>query len=472
MLNAFGFAPMWVRWIHSLISSTFFSILINGIPSKPFSPTRGIRQGDPLSPFLFVLMAEGLGRLIKHALLSQHLKGLSIHNTPAITHQQFVDDNMLFGYPSVQEAASFKSILKVFSDASGTSINKAKSQIFFFHTSPIIQCDVARILGFSIASLPSKYLGAPLIDSAIKHASWRKLLEKPETRLSLWTYRALNMASRLTLIKVVLQAMPLYLFSILAAPKWVLKRIRDLQHNFLWGTNGTNRKWALVKWSTAYKPKAKGGLGLRDPSHSNEIMGARIWWQWLTTPNKPWGVIWTAKYANHRPSEELIRFTPMEKGSLMWNAASEHYKLIQKHGFWEIRGGNKARFWTDAWNQLPNLDSILNIQPSQDWEAQNKEVVNQHWTQEIHQGYRQWKPPDTRMRTTNHQTKESLERELLHRRIRHTEGNDLLRWGYNPRGTFTTQEAYKIQSHDNIPNDPIWEKVWTSGIWPKVSTFL
>lgn len=276
MLNAFGFAPMWVRWIHSLISFAFFSILINGIPSKPFSPTRGIRQGDPLSPFLFVLMAKGLGRLIKHALLSQHLKGLSLHNTPAITHQQFMDDNMLFGYPSIQEAASFKSILKVFSDASGTSINKAKSQIFFFHISPIIQRVVAHILGFSITSLPSKYLGAPLIDSAIKHASWRKLLEKIKTRLSLWTYRALNMVSRLTLIKAVLQAMPLYLFSIPAVPKWVLKRIRDLQRNFLWGTNGTNRKWALVKWSTACKPKAKGGLGLRDPSHSNEIMGARI----------------------------------------------------------------------------------------------------------------------------------------------------------------------------------------------------
>eukprot|EP00253_Pinus_taeda_P019617 PITA_19617 len=70
MLNAFGFDPMWVRWVHSLISSTFFSILINGIPSRPFSPSRGIRQGDPLSPFLFVLMAEGLGRLIKQALHS------------------------------------------------------------------------------------------------------------------------------------------------------------------------------------------------------------------------------------------------------------------------------------------------------------------------------------------------------------------------------------------------------------------
>lgn len=132
MLTTFGFSPMWVQWILILISTTFFSIFIYGIPSQLFSPSRGIRQGDPISPFLFVLMVEGLGHHIKHALLSQHLKGLSIQNSPAITHQQFVDENMLFGYPFVKEA----SLSNDFSDASGTSINTAKSQIFFFHTPP------------------------------------------------------------------------------------------------------------------------------------------------------------------------------------------------------------------------------------------------------------------------------------------------------------------------------------------------
>eukprot|EP00253_Pinus_taeda_P002690 PITA_02690 len=73
MLTAFVFSPPWVRWVMNLISSTFFSILINDIPSFPFHPSIGIRQGDPLSPFLFVIMAEGLGRCIKEALHSQQL---------------------------------------------------------------------------------------------------------------------------------------------------------------------------------------------------------------------------------------------------------------------------------------------------------------------------------------------------------------------------------------------------------------
>jgi len=240
ILKAFGFAPPWIRWISNLLSSSFFSILINGIPSPTFRPSRGIRQGDPLSPFLFVILAEGLGRSIKAAILSRKLRGLSIHQAPAVSHQQFVDDNMIFGHPSIQEARTFKSILDSFSKASGALINKVKSQVFFFNTPPYTQRAITRILGFSMASLPSNYLGAPLIASALKHSSWSSLLEKLEARLLQWTYRALNMASRIVLIKAVLQSMPLYLFSILAAPKWVLKNIKQLQCNFLWGSSGPN----------------------------------------------------------------------------------------------------------------------------------------------------------------------------------------------------------------------------------------
>jgi len=212
----------------SLISSTFFSVLINDIPSTTFHPSHGIRQGDPLSPFMFVIMAEGLGRSIRSAQQSLHLKGLSFHNSPAFTHQQFVDDKMLFGYPSVQEACQLKTLLTDFLEASRASINHSKSQTFFFHTPSITQSTILCILGFSSVKLPSSYLGALLIASALKHSSWRILLENLEARLSSWTHISLNMASRLVLIKAVLQAMPLYLFSILAAPKGVLKEIKTI----------------------------------------------------------------------------------------------------------------------------------------------------------------------------------------------------------------------------------------------------
>ena len=122
--------------------------------------------------------------------------------------------------------------------------------------------------------------------------------------------------------------MPLYLFSVLAAPKWVLKQIKTLQIHFLWGSSGQNRKWALVNWNTICTPKEAGGLGLINPLHSNEVMAARVWWKWITNPYTPWAKLWTAKYANNRSAADLIRLAPAQSGSLVWNAAKQNYALI------------------------------------------------------------------------------------------------------------------------------------------------
>eukprot|EP00253_Pinus_taeda_P035520 PITA_35520 len=462
--------PAWIRWISSLISSTFYSILVNGIPSATFRPSRGIRQGDPLSPFLFVIMAEGLGRSLKAAISEGHLKGLSFHQTPTTSHQQFVDDNMLFGHSSVQEARSLISILEAFSKASGALINKAKSQIFFFNTPPITQRAIARIIGFSVASLPSKYLGAPLIASALKHSSWTNLLEKLETKLFQWTHRALNMASRMVLIKAVLQSMPLYLFSLMAAPKGVLKAIRQLQRNFLWGNSGPNRKWALVKWKKVCTPKITGGIGLRDPEHSNAVMGAKIWWKWLTSPDTPWARLWHAKYASNLPREEIIRMTEISKGSAMWNSAIKHRELIQNHSFWEVKEGSSARFWTDSWQQLPALNTL--IQNLQAQEMNHMDKINKFWNLHTNSEYREWKPTHQILPDSTDAIQSSLSAELKKRKILKEAGEDKLRWGYEEKGTFTTKEAYRLLLNDRFNKDKVWEKIWKPPIWPKISTFL
>ena len=123
MLEAFGFHQSWIRWITGLISTSLLLVLINGDPSNPLNPSQGIRQGDPLSPFLFILMSEGLGRMLSNAKATSSLKGLSLHDHTPLTHQQFVDDNLLMGHPSVQEARSLSDILTTFSKSSGMTIN-------------------------------------------------------------------------------------------------------------------------------------------------------------------------------------------------------------------------------------------------------------------------------------------------------------------------------------------------------------
>jgi hypothetical protein len=100
-LEAFGFTQHWISWIVSLVSTTSYSLIINGAPAKPFWPTRGIKQGDSLSPFLFILMMEGLSRSIKSATATGEITCIKpFENFHTYTHQQFVDDTLLHGIPT------------------------------------------------------------------------------------------------------------------------------------------------------------------------------------------------------------------------------------------------------------------------------------------------------------------------------------------------------------------------------------
>jgi hypothetical protein len=131
-----------------------------------------------------------------------------------------------------------------------------------------------------------------------KSISWDSLLLSISNRLASWTFRPLNLAARLVLLKSVLQSLPTYLFTALATPKKIIKAIRNLQRNFLWQGVQPNRKWALVSWDKVCAPKCLGGLELRDPGKLNQTMGAKIWWRWLKTPDALWARLWKHKYAS------------------------------------------------------------------------------------------------------------------------------------------------------------------------------
>lgn len=156
----------------NLISLTFFSILVNGVPSQPFSPKRGIRQGEPLSPFIIVIMDEGLGHYIKASIQNGSLQGFPLHGLQlAASHSQLVDDTLLMNTPTMKEEKKLNSILSNFSEASGTTFNMAKSHLFFFNTSKAIQQHLSQLLNTHVCTLPSRYLGLPLPNSTARNIS-------------------------------------------------------------------------------------------------------------------------------------------------------------------------------------------------------------------------------------------------------------------------------------------------------------
>lgn len=186
VLGKFGFATSWIQWVSALISDPCFSILINGSARGYFKSSRGLHQGDPLSPYLFILVAEALGRGLRHLQASGKIKGLQINNLcKAVTHSQFADDTLLAIYPSVQEIHQVKNLLNAYEKASGQAVNYTKSKLYGINLSDHLLCLFSRLTRMSSDKFPSTYLGLPLFQGGSIGNYWDILRDKLTSKLAL-----------------------------------------------------------------------------------------------------------------------------------------------------------------------------------------------------------------------------------------------------------------------------------------------
>jgi hypothetical protein len=160
MLRRCGFGGKWCSWIAHCISLVQFSVLVNGSPNGFFNSFRGLRQGDPLSPLLFVFVTEALSRMISVVVNGGLLESFTVGNA-SFSHLLFADDTLIFCSAQSSQLRYLRSIFLLFEAASGLKVNLAKSNLI-----PVMNVDqmgrMAGILGYRIASLPVKYLGLPL----------------------------------------------------------------------------------------------------------------------------------------------------------------------------------------------------------------------------------------------------------------------------------------------------------------------
>lgn len=211
--------------MRACLSTASTSILVNGSPTNEFRLTRGIRQGDPLSPFLFLIVAEGLNVAMEEAMISGIFKGVRIGdgqdvcNHVTISHLQFVDDTIFFGDWSEDNVVGLLSILKCFEMASGLKVNLKKSKLLGLGVEESVVRVWADLIGCGVDLLPFKYLGLPVGCVMNRYASWNSVLDKFNCRLSSWKSRMISFGGRLTLVKSVLGSLPLYFFSLFRAPE-------------------------------------------------------------------------------------------------------------------------------------------------------------------------------------------------------------------------------------------------------------
>ena len=251
VLDCMGFGSKWRSWVGHCVTSASMSILVNGSPSAPFKMNRGLRQGDPLSPFLFVLVGEVFNKMVEKAKSLNLVEGLKVgRDAVDISHLQFANDTLVLCPKKKEYLINYRRMLNYFSIMSGLQINYSKSALIHFRCEESWVDDIKNELRCSAVHLPITYLGIPLGANPKRVSTWKPVVDKIERRLALWKAKLLSRAGRLVLIKSVLNNLPLYYLSIFKMPKTVALKIIKLQRSFFWCSDSRKKGIPLVDWKT------------------------------------------------------------------------------------------------------------------------------------------------------------------------------------------------------------------------------
>jgi len=227
-MRRMGFGDKWIAWISRCISFVSYAVLINGSPSQFFSAFRGLRQGDPILPFLLLLVMEVFTRMLRAATTASLLARFSVgrlnETSINISHLLFADDTIIFYDNVCEQIVNLRGILIWFNVVSGLRVNLSKRSIL-----PVGQVDniqlFAGVLGCSTNALPSSYLRLPLGAKFKDKSIWEPIVDLFERRLSGWKSKYLSKGGRLTLIKSILSSIPTYFLSLFPLPISVANKL-------------------------------------------------------------------------------------------------------------------------------------------------------------------------------------------------------------------------------------------------------
>ena len=245
IMEKLGFCEKWVSLVLDCISTVSYSILVNSEPKGDIRPSRGLRQGDPLSPYLFLLCSEGLNRMLQKAATDDDIRGFSLcKRGPKISHLLFADDSLLFCRVSLSDLQVIQNILSLYEKASGQKLNREKTTIFFSKAvKEDTKTQISNYLEVPEVKEYEKYLGLPAVIGRKKKESLNYLKERVWSILQGWKEKLLSQADREILLKAVVQAIPTFAMSCFKLPGGLCDEIEALIWKFFWGQRGSKEKY-------------------------------------------------------------------------------------------------------------------------------------------------------------------------------------------------------------------------------------
>lgn len=322
VLRCRGFGPKWCSWICGLLSTASSSVLINGELSDPFTLACGVRQGDPLSPALFILAMDSLQAMMNWAAHQNLLAPLGFDcRTPRASI--FADDAVLFLKPEPTDLQVTSAILELFGEPSGLRINLQKSTSTCIRCGEALAVQVAQHFQCQNQAFTLKYLGLPLSIYKLRKQDVMPLVDKYSSKMKGWKPKLLAPAGRLALTSSVLLALPIHFSSVLPLPVWAIKIIERRCRGFVWkGEEETNGGHCLLPWAQVCRPKEYGGLGIINLRYFGTALRCR--WPWMR-----WDQV----------ERSWLRFPDQVE--------KEVAHIFSTASVVALGGGNTAKFWID-----------------------------------------------------------------------------------------------------------------------------
>jgi exonuclease III len=359
-----GFAPRWCELIYQFVQKGSVGVKVNDDIGHFFQTRKGLRQGDPLSPMLFNIVADMLAILIERAKGDGQVGCLIPHLVEGgISILQYADDTILFMEHDLQKAVNMKLILCLFEELSGLKINFHKSELFCFGKAKDEEHQYRQIFGCEVGVLPFRYLGIPIHYRKLRNSDWYPVETRFESKLGCWKGKLLSYGDRLVLINSVLTSLPMFMLSFLEIPVGVRKRLDFYRSRFFWQSDEHKRKYRLTKWNIICRPKDQGGLGIEVLELKNKCLLSK-WLFQLLNEEGVWQELLRNKYLSQKTLAE-VQAKPTD--SAFWKGLMRVKDDFFARGSFIIGNGESVRFWEDIWignaslaSQYPSLYNIVN----------------------------------------------------------------------------------------------------------------